>query len=275
MVKYIISIGDVHVRNYKRMEETSEFLSKFVDYCQDFVGKHSSEEVRIVISGDLFDQKITVSNESIIYVSWLLRRLNEIATTYVICGNHDYLMNNATRMCSLTPIFTMSNFERCVYLDKELGYTSGIYEDENIAFCLYSTFDDFARPEIELYKEQNPDKILVGLIHGDINGACTDVGRTTEKGLSISHFSDLDFVIAGHIHKRQEIKKKGIKVVYCGSLIQQNMGENLSGHGGVIWNVEKKTWEPFDLERGEYGHFKFVIDDVEDIDNDAEKILNL
>ena len=275
MVKYIISIGDVHVRNYKRMEETSEFLSKFVDYCQDFVGKHSSEEVRIVISGDLFDQKITVSNESIIYVSWLLRRLNEIATTYVICGNHDYLMNNATRMCSLTPIFTMSNFERCVYLDKELGYTSGIYEDENIAFCLYSTFDDFARPEIELYKEQNPDKILVGLIHGDINGACTDVGRITEKGLNISHFSDLDFVIAGHIHKRQEIKKKGIKVVYCGSLIQQDMGENLSGHGGVIWNVEKKTWEPFDLERGEYGHFKFVIDDVEDIDNDAEKILNL
>lgn len=275
MVKYIISIGDVHVRNYKRMEETSEFLSKFVDYCQDFVGKHSSEEVRIVIAGDLFDQKITVSNESIIYVSWLLRRLNEIATTYVICGNHDYLMNNATRMCSLTPIFTMSNFERCIYLDKELGYTSGIYEDENIAFCLYSTFDDFARPEIELYKEQNPDKILVGLIHGDINGACTDVGRTTEKGLNISHFSDLDFVIAGHIHKRQEIKKKGIKVVYCGSLIQQNMGENLSGHGGVIWNVEEKTWEPFDLDRGEYGHFKFVIDNVEDIDNDVEKILNL
>lgn len=275
MVKYIISIGDVHVRNYKRMEETSEFLSKFVDFCQDFVGKHSSEEVRIVIAGDLFDQKITVSNESKIYVSWLLRRLNEIATTYVICGNHDYLMNNVSRMCSLTPIFTMSNFERCIYLDKELGYTSGIYEDENIAFCLYSTFDDFARPEIELYKEQNPDKILVGLIHGDINGACTDVGRTTEKGLNISHFSDLDFVIAGHIHKRQEIKKKGIKVVYCGSLIQQDMGENLSGHGGVIWNVEEKTWEPFDLDRGEYGHFKFVIDNVEDIDNDVEKILNL
>ena len=79
--------------------------------------------------------------------------------------------------------------------------------------------------------------------------------------------------LAGQVVK--EIKKKGIKVVYCGSLIQQDMGENLSGHGGVIWNVEKKTWEPFDLERGEYGHFKFVIDDVEDIDNDAEKILNL
>lgn len=275
MVKYIISIGDIHVRNYKRMEETGEFLEKFVDFCKNFIKTHPAEEVRIVIAGDLFDQKITVSNESITYVSWLLRRLNEIATTYVICGNHDYLMNNATRMCSLTPIFTMSDFENCKYLDKELNFTSGIYEDENIAFCLYSTFDDFSRPEIEFYKQENTNKTLVGLIHGDINGASTDVGRITDKGLNPSYFENLDFVIAGHIHKRQEIKKNGVKIVYCGSLMQQNMGENLTGHGGVIWDVQNKTWEPFDLEKGEYGHFKFIIDNIEDIENDKEKLLNL
>jgi DNA repair exonuclease SbcCD nuclease subunit len=169
----------------------------------------------------------------------------------------------------------MSNYKQCKYLDKELSYTSGIYEDNNIAFCLYSTFDDFKRPEIEIYKSQNPDKVLVGLIHADINGASTDVGRVTDKGLNPSYFENLDFVIAGHIHKRQEIKKNGIKIVYCGSLVQQGMGENLSGHGGVIWNVMEKTWEPFDLDRGEYGFYKFSIDDVEDIDNNREKILNL
>ena len=85
----------------------------------------------------------------------------------------------------------------------------------------------------------------------------------------------MDFVIAGHIHKRQEIKKKGVKIVYCGSLIQQNMGENISGHGGVIWDVENKTWEPFDLNDGEYGYYKFAINNPDDIDNDMEKILNL
>ena len=275
MIKYIIAISDIHVRNYKRMEETAEFLEKFITYCQEFVATHNQEEVRIVIAGDLFDQKITVSNESTTYVSWLLRRLNEIAVTYVICGNHDYLMNNSTRMCSLTPVFTMSNFENCRYLDCELGYTSGIYEDENIAFCLYSTFGDFSRPEIEIYKSQNPNKTLVGLIHGDINGATTDVGRTTDKGLNPTYFEGLDFVVAGHIHKRQEIKKNGVKIVYCGSLMQQNMGENLSGHGGVIWDVENKEWTGFDLDRGEYGHFKFVVDDIEDLENDCEKILNL
>ena len=275
MIKYIISISDTHVRNYKRMEETTEFFTRFIVYCKNFTMEHNPDEVRIVIAGDLFDQKISASNESKIVVSWLLRELNNIAKTYVICGNHDYLMNNADRVCSLTPVFSMSQFNNCHYLDMDLGYVSGIVEDENVALCLFSTFEDFNRPEIDIYKKMHPDKTLVGLIHADINGAQTDVGRTSDTGLDASYFNGLDFVIAGHIHKRQEIKKNGVKIVYCGSLIQQNMGENLSGHGGVVWNLENNTWEPFDIDRGQYGFYKFVIDNPDDIDNDNEKILNL
>lgn len=275
MIKHIISISDTHVRNYKRMEETTEFFTRFIEYCKNFTMEHDPDEVRIVIAGDLFDQKISTSNESKIVVSWLLRELNNIAKTYVICGNHDYLMNNADRVCSLTPVFSMSQFNNCHYLDMDLGYVSGIVEDENVAWCLFSTFEDFNRPEIDIYKKMHPDKTLVGLIHADINGAQTDVGRTSDTGLDASYFNGLDFVIAGHIHKRQEIKKNGVKIVYCGSLIQQNMGENLSGHGGVVWNLENNTWEPFDIDRGQYGFYKFVIDNPDDIDNDNEKILNL
>jgi DNA repair exonuclease SbcCD nuclease subunit len=275
MVKYIIAISDTHVRNYKRLNETTEVFERFIEYCENFVSQHNPEEVRVVIAGDLFDQKISASNESQTIVAWLLRKLNEFVKTYVICGNHDYLMNNAERMCSLTPVFSMSNFSNCIYLDGELNYTSGIYEDDNLAWCLFSTFEDFNRPEIDIYKKNNPDKTLVGVIHADINGAKTDVGRTTETGLDASFFEGLDFVIAGHIHKRQEIKKKGVKIVYCGSLMQQNMGENLSGHGGVIWDVENKTWDPFEIDRGEYGFYKFVVDNPDDIDNDNERLLNL
>ena len=275
MIKYIISIGDVHIRNIKRLEETSEALEHFVDYCKTFMETHNPEEVRIVIAGDVFDQKINVSNESKILVSWFFRELNKIAKTLVICGNHDYLMNNASRVCSLTPVFSMSNFDNCHYLDMDMGYASGCIVDENVVWCLFSTFEDFNRPEIDLLRAEHPDKTFVGLIHADINGAKTDVGRVTEKGLDADYFQGLDFVIAGHIHKRQEIKKNGVKIVYCGSLIQNNMGENLSGHGGVIWDVEEKTYETFDLDRGEYGFYKFVIENEDDIDNDLEKILNL
>lgn len=263
------------MRNFKRMDETSEMLERFIEYCQDFVKKHDSNEVRIVVAGDVFDQKISASNESKVLVSWFLRELNNLAKTIVICGNHDYLMNNASRLCSLTPVFAMSKFENCQYLDMDLGYSSGCVIDENIVWCLFSTFEDFNRPEIDLLKIEHPDKTFIGLIHADINGAKTDVGRVTDKGLDADYFKGLDFVIAGHIHKRQEIKKNGVKIVYCGSLMQNNMGENLSGHGGVVWDVEDKTYETFDLDRGEYGFYKFVIENEDDIDNDNEKILNL
>ena len=275
MVKYIISISDIHVRNFKRMDETSEMLEKCIRYCRDFTSHYNSEEVRIVIAGDVFDQKISASNESKVLVSWFFRELNKIAKTIVICGNHDYLMNNASRLCSLTPVFSMSNYDNCQYLDMDLGYVSGCVVDDNIVWCLFSTFEDFNRPEIDLLKKEYPDKKFIGLIHADINGAKTDVGRVTDKGLDADYFKGLDFVIAGHIHKRQEIKKNGVKIVYCGSLMQNNMGENLSGHGGVVWDVEEKTYETFDLDRGDYGFYKFVIENENDIENDKEKILNL
>ena len=275
MVRYIISISDIHVRNFKRMEETSEMLEKCVEFCKDFSSQYNSEDIRIVIAGDVFDQKISASNESKVLVSWFLRELNKIAKTIVICGNHDYLMNNASRLCSLTPVFSMSNFENCSYLDMDLGYASGCVIDDNIVWCLFSTFEDFNRPEIDLLRIEHPDKTFIGLIHADINGAKTDVGRVTEKGLNADYFKGLDFVIAGHIHKRQEIKQNGVKIVYCGSLMQNNMGENLSGHGGVIWDVENKSYETFDLDRGDYGFYKFIIENENDIENDCEKILNL
>ena len=58
MVKYIISVGDIHVRNFKRMEETSEMLENFIEYCQNFTTNHNPDETRIVVAGDVFDQKI-------------------------------------------------------------------------------------------------------------------------------------------------------------------------------------------------------------------------
>lgn len=275
MVTHIIAISDIHVRNLKRIEEMKTYFEQFIDLCEDYVKQYTAECIRIVIAGDIFDQKINTSNESKMLTAWFLRQLDKIATTYVICGNHDYLMNNVSRVCSLLPIFTMSQFKQTFYLDRELQYTSDIYEDDNIAWCLYSTFDDFTRPEIELYRTQNPDKTLIGLIHADINGAATDTGRITDKGLDAGYFENLDFVIAGHIHKRQEIKKNGVKIVYCGSFVQQNMGENVSGHGGVIWDVQNKSWQSFDLKNETYGFYKFVIDDVKDIEEDKEKIINL
>ena len=53
MIKYIIFLSDIHIRNYKRLDEYKAQLKKFIDECREFVNKHGAEHVRIVIAGDL------------------------------------------------------------------------------------------------------------------------------------------------------------------------------------------------------------------------------
>lgn len=48
--------------------------------------------------------------------------------------------------------------------------------------------------------------------------------------------------------KNYIIRKKNPLAVYCGSLIQQNHGEDLKGHGYVIWNLKSKAFRQLDID---------------------------
>lgn len=278
MVKKIIACSDIHIRNLKRMDETFELLGKFIAECIKIQSKNGlkRDEMRIVVAGDLFENKISVSNEANIAASWFLTHLSDICDVIVVCGNHDYLANNKNRVDSITPIVSIAKNERVKYIDSELMFESGYWVDDNIAWCLYSTFDDFNAPDLTDLEIDYDDKLVkVGLIHGDINGAVSDTNRVTDKGLDPNTFSDMDFVIAGHIHKHQEIKKNGVKIVYCSSLIQQNNGESIHGHGYVVWDTETCDYEFKELENKKYGFYKFRINDINDIEEDKEVLVNL
>jgi DNA repair exonuclease SbcCD nuclease subunit len=261
------------------MDETFELLGKFINKCSKIQVDNQLErdEMRIVVAGDLFENKISVSNEANIAASWFLTELSDVCDVIVVCGNHDYLANNKNRVDSITPIVSIANNERVRYIDSELSFTSGYIVDDNIVWCLYSTFDDFNTPDLTELEVDYPDNdfVKVGLIHGDINGAVSDTNRVTDKGLDPNTFSDMDFVIAGHIHKHQEIKKNGVKIVYCSSLIQQNNGESIHGHGYVVWDTETCDYEFMELENEKYGFFKFRINDINDIEEDKEVLVNL
>lgn len=273
MIEKIIHTADIHIRNLRRMDEYQEQLSKFINLAKEEVGD-APEKCRIVICGDLLHSKLDISSECQLMTSWFLRELNNICKTIVICGNHDTLINNLNRVDSLTPIFAMSKFNNVIYLDKETNYASGVIEDENIVWCLYSSFEDFIRPNIEEAKINYPNKKYIGLFHGDLIGAKNDVGFSFEHGLNTDDFRGLDFVLAGHIHKRQELHKNGVKIVYAGSLIQQDFGENISSHGYVVWNVNTNTYKVTDIPN-DYGFLTMEISSIDDIDNKKENLLNI
>lgn len=279
MVKRIIACGDIHFKQLKGIDELKDALSVFIEKSRRIVEEYGSDSVRIAVLGDIFQKKIEVSNESILAVNWFFTELDKLCKTVVIAGNHDFLMNNMDRVDSITPLFEVGNFKNVRYLDMELGYKSGVVLDDNVAWCLYSSFDGFNRPDFERVTEMNGGNFVkVGLIHADINGAKTPTNFVTENGIDLGVFEGLDFCLAGHIHMFQELKKNGVKVVYCSSITQKDRGETVTGHGFLVWDIEDPdypTYEFVEVEDPDNGFYNFEITSPEDIKNDLEVLTNL
>ena len=278
MIEKIIACADIHIPQYKGITELKVILKEFLGKCEKIV-KNKPENVRIVVLGDIFHTKTSISNESIMCAHWFFSELDKFCKTYVIAGNHDFLMNNMDRLDSLTPLFEMGKYKQVIYLDKELGFKSGIYRDENVAFCLYSSFDGFKTPDISMYKtaHENEEVSYVGLIHGDINGAVSSTNYKTERGLEPTLFGDCDFVMAGHIHRFQEIVGNGTPIVYCSSMKQQNMGESVINHGFVVWDVSDYEYPEYkfhEIEDKDGGFYKFSLTKLEDLKEDKEEFIN-
>ena len=283
MVTKIIACSDIHIPQLKGITEIKEILSRFLTECKKIVeGEDGPENVRIVVAGDIFHNKNQITPESIMAANWFFSELDKICKTFIVIGNHDFLMNNTGRVDSLSPLFEIGSYKQVYFLDKELGLQSGIYKDDNIAWCLYSSFTGFNTPEIEMFREadsgtSNPADVYVGVIHGDVNGAITTTNRVTENGLDPGIFDGCDFVIAGHIHKRHEIKKNGVRILYCSSIRQRDMGESINGHGFVLWDIEDPEdieYKYVDIPNPNGGFYKFVVNDISDIQNDKEELLN-
>ena len=111
MIKKIIHCSDIHIKNLLRHDEYAEQLSKFIDKCKEIAEPYQYEEIRIVISGDLIDQKNTITPELISFVSIFIRELEKIAKVIVIAGNHDLIVNNLSRKDAISSIFVTAAFE--------------------------------------------------------------------------------------------------------------------------------------------------------------------
>ncbi len=277
MIKKIIGIADVHIPNFKGLDDLKDVAQTFFGQAKKIVEDAGGPEyVRIVIGGDLFDDKITISNEGLLAGYWFLQELDDICPTIVIAGNHDLNLQNLSKMDSITPIFEMATFKRTRYLDMEFGYKSGFVKDDNVVWCLYSTFTSFEKPGFVADKETRQDSSVkyIGLIHGEINGATTPTNMVSENALNVNLFDGTDFVIAGHIHKQQVIPGNGTNIVYCSSLKQKNYGETVSGHGFVLYDVETGNFEFVETPNKTTCFYKYTIADLDAVDNNEEILLN-
>lgn len=273
MIKRIYQISDVHIRTFRDLDKYGEVLTDFIEELKEDASHFKPEEVRIVICGDLLHNKNNLTPELIVFASTFIRQLESIAKVLVIAGNHDLIESNKSRTDAISSIFQTADFSNSLLLDMVLNYESGVVDDDNVLWALYSIYDDYRRPDIESAREMHPDKKVFGLFHGSAIGTQNFNGYVLDAGVEGKVFDGCDYVLAGHIHKRQSLKYGDCEFVYGGSLIQQDYGETVSQHGYVVWNLENNTYEFKDV-KNDYSLLCIEIDKPEDIDNNEEKSVN-
>lgn len=246
-ITHIYHLADLHIRNLKRHTEYRLVFERFLENVKN----DGIESSVIYIGGDIAHAKTEMSPELVREISWFLTECSKLREVILITGNHDCNLNNNSRLDVLTPIIENLNNERIHYYRD-----TGTYEFHNLTFTVYSILDKRENwPKGELVKGKNK----ICLFHGPVDKSQTDVGYSVSSSrFTTEMFNGFDMVLMGDIHKRQvlqEYDKKNGKpvIVYAGSCIQQNHGELLDGHGYLLWDVEKRTFEEFHLHN-DYGY---------------------
>ena len=259
MIRKLVHFSDLHIRLFKDHDLYRKIL---IDMLNQF---REIKPDRIVFSGDLVHSKNQLTPELIEISVWLLTECSKIAKTILIFGNHDGLVGNQDRLDSISPIIESMNNHNVVYYKDR-----GIYEDENISWCVYSQYQGNIPPAIETAKSTK-----IGIFHGPIQGLKTDLGFDFgDHGYEINKFEGLDVVLCGDIHKRSEFEipnnKKGYMI---GSCIQQGYGENIGNHGFGILDINTMKYSYVNLVNPR-PFLSFKIKSFEDLENGTEQLVN-
>ena len=76
-VSKIIACSDIHIPSLKGIDEKKEILTTFINKCKKIIKEEGAEDVRIVVAGDIFHQKISITNESILCAHWFFSELDK------------------------------------------------------------------------------------------------------------------------------------------------------------------------------------------------------
>ena len=266
--KNIFHIADIHLRLTKRHDEYNEVFQKLYKAVE-----RTPAETVVAVLGDVLHSKSDLSPECVKITTEFLQNLADRRPTVLIAGNHDATLANKNRLDSLSPIVDAINHKNLFYLKD-----SGLYILGDILFNHYSVFDEPEKyikfkdiPKIYL----NETRYKIALFHGPVNNAITDVGyKVASRTITNEIFDGHDIVLLGDIHRHQVLNPSEPTIVYVGSLIQQNHGEELKGHGFVFWDLKTKVFKHYEIPN-DYGYYTVEINkgklltDISDIPKKA------
>lgn len=257
MIKRLIHISDVHIRNVKRHDEYSTVFERLFAYID------TVDDSAIVLTGDIVHSKTDMSPELIAMTSKFLKGCADRRPTILILGNHDFIKH---RLDALTPIVQSLNHPNLHYWKH-----SGVYMLDDIAFSVLSIADKY---DAWVLAKDIDAGFKVALHHGPVVGALTDMGMDVGvRGIPVEYFDGFDLTLLGDIHRLQYLNRKKT-VAYSSSLIGQNFAEHPTRHGILVWDLDTKK-SKFVQIKNDYAYVTFDLDNGVDIPEDLPKKLRV
>ena len=221
MITKIAHTADWHIRmSNNRHIEYREVFKNFIKSLK------KNKPDLIVVSGDIFHDKLNTSNEMYLLAKEIMYDISEIAPIVLIRGNHDLNIKNKKRIDSVETLVNLCDNSKnsITYYNK-----SGFYFYDNVVFTVHDHIDKL-NPWIEINKKKKTNGfysqeieskfqegesfdslkekgyIFIDLFHDPITGCITATGEKMDSPIyrKLSDFKG-DIGMFGDIHKFQEL----------------------------------------------------------------------
>lgn len=235
----------IHSADWQLHKDDKQRQEAFL-YCADryfeLLDKQPKDFIQVFV-GDMFENYNNITNDAVTILYDFFRKALTYSEVVLIPGNHDYDVKNPTKQNILDTIQHIIDNPSFYFFNEHRCYVLG-----DFIFANYCHYNKSERPvDLDRMITEKSGKKIIGLYHDPIQNAKTLNFDFANYATSLKIFEGCDAVLAGDIHLRQHFQFGKSFFVYPGSPYQLTHGENILGHGVVIWNDDLE-FEYVDLE---------------------------
>lgn len=250
---------DIQIHTYTRHDIDSSRLSFGLDCLNEIIIKAAKAEQRFLLfAGDLFDKPGYIPTE---VVNRLLVMLKKTFKKYpkilvlAISGNHDQVTRNSWTKASISALEFLQtmfpkNFKIIDNQSFEIGVDGRQIGVHGIPYYAYA--EHFMKALKARAKDTYPDHYNILMIHQTPRGIM-DLHIPTDVDPNHKLFKAFDFVICGHIHWRQEIRKR---FLIAGTPMHRDLADEGQKKGFIILDTWTGKWKFKKLKYPEYRRHK-------------------
>ncbi|AUF82554.1 putative DNA repair exonuclease SbcCD [Tetraselmis virus 1] len=272
-VQQIVHIADLHVRlDHSRSEEYKQVFSNFE---RDLLSQKQSLEhyeygsILLVIAGDIFHEKAKIGTDGANILFTFLNNVSSLCPVIMICGNHDFRQDEPSITDAVEMISNPYKNDGKIFYLKD----TGLYRWGNVGIGVVSIKETLRAKNTsgqvdKLRPFPDPDHLInvdlkIALFHGTITKSRMANGINTPTGYPLDWFDGYDYGLFGDNHLQQiNIYKDKFFWGYPGSLVQQDFGEPVFGHGFLTWCVSQKNIPVFKHVYNNEGFIKLYEDET-------------